>query len=38
MSIPELVQFAHMHGVDVQRVQAERGKLLTEIMNIAFDA
>lgn len=38
MSIPQLVAFAHVHGVNVHRIQAERGKLLTEIMNHAFDA
>ena len=38
MSIEELVVFAHQLGIDVQRVRAERGKLLTEIINHAVEA
>lgn len=38
MKIPELVQLAHSLGVDVQKTQAERGKLLTEIISHAYDA
>lgn len=32
MSIQELVAFSYQLGIDVQRVRAERGKLLTEIV------
>ena len=38
MKVPELVAVAHQIGINVHRIQAERGKLLTEIMNRAHDA
>jgi len=38
MSVQDLVRVAYQIGINVQRVQAERGKLLTEIMNRAHDA
>lgn len=37
MSIPDLVAFAHQVGVDVHRVTAERGKLLTELLKRVTD-
>lgn len=38
MKVQDLVRVAYQIGINVQRVQAERGKLLTEIMNHAHDA
>lgn len=38
MDVKDLVVLAHQVGINVHRVQAERGKLLTEIMNRAHDA
>lgn len=32
MSMQELIAFSYQLGVDIQKVRAERGKLLTEIM------
>lgn len=37
MSMPELVAIGHQIGINVRRVQMERGKLLTEIVNHAHD-
>ncbi len=34
----ELVGFSYQCGIDVSKVQLERGKLLTEIINHAHDA
>ena len=33
MSIQELIAFSYQLGIDIQKVRAERGKLLTEIVN-----
>lgn len=38
MSIQDLVGLAYQIGVNVRKVQAERGKLLTEIMNHIHEA
>ena len=38
MKMPELLGLAHQLGINVLKVQAERGKLLTEIMKHAHDA
>ncbi len=38
MGMSELLALAHQIGINVHRIQAERGKLLTEIMNHAHDA
>jgi hypothetical protein len=38
MSMSDVVAFAYQLGIDVQKVRAERGKLLTEIMKHAHDA
>jgi hypothetical protein len=38
MSMEELVGLSYQLGIDVQKVQLERGKLLTEIVNHAYDA
>ena len=33
MSMQELIAFSYQLGIDIQKVRAERGKLLTEIIN-----
>lgn len=38
MSVRDLVAVAYQVGINVNQIVAERGKLLTEIMNRAHDA